>query len=547
MASANICDPCIEEGKNSTAVKYCSDCEEKLCGECSGFHLRFKKFKSHHVIDLSSIGSRIPTSSKINCEIHPDIQIDYFCSQHDAVCCRVCLPESHRTCENVLPLEFASKDIINSSILSVTLNEFDHMIETLDKLVSNREDNRKVLQQSETSMIQQISVMKSKLLKHIDELEQKLITKLTSIKEKNETKIKTEKDEMSHLLSCLQDEKQELEFHKNYSSNNQLFVVLSKQITNIQKTDTNIQEMMSSIQDIDLEFEENKNIKIESIGSISEITRPCPIQYKSMKIQQPQVQQDRTKTLTKFRKDDQVKLKRGEEYNLTNMAVTSDNRLLICNYDSTDPKVYIYKDYKTYEDEISFTSEPYGITVVARTDKAVVTLPCEDYIQFINTTNNTKDTKVKIGDKCCGVTAVKDQIYLGGRNKVIILDINGSRVREVQTDGDYGYGLFYNERNDQMLLRQHWRLCCINLDGQVIYRYNISGGDGLAVDRQGHVYISGLLPNDIQRLSPDGTFHDIVLSKRDGIDRPYGITFNNDFTKFFVISRGTSVLVYSCK
>ena len=242
-----------------------------------------------------------------------------------------------RTCENVLPLDFASRDIINSSLLSDTLKEFDHMTEELEKLVSNREDNRKVLQQSETSMIQQIRVMKSKLLKHIDELEQKLITKLTSIKEKNETKIKKEKDEMSRLVSCLKDEKQELEFHKNHSSNNQLFVVLRKQITNIQKTDTKIQETMSTIQDIDMKFEENKYFKIEIIGAISEITRPCCIQYKSMKIQHTQVQQDRT--LTEFRKDGQVKLNRGEVCSLTDMAVTSDNKLLIYNYHPTDPKV----------------------------------------------------------------------------------------------------------------------------------------------------------------------------------------------------------------
>jgi hypothetical protein len=71
-----------------------------------------------------------------------------------------------------------------------------------------------------------------------------------------------------------------------------------------------------------MKFEENKNFKIETIGCISEITRPCPIQYKSMKIQQTQVQQERTKTLTEFRKDGQVKLKRGEEYWLADMAVT---------------------------------------------------------------------------------------------------------------------------------------------------------------------------------------------------------------------------------
>jgi hypothetical protein len=47
------------------------------------------------------------------------------------------------------------------------------------------------------------------------------------------------------------------------------------------------------------------------------------------------------------------------------------------------------------------------------------------------------------------------------------------------------------------------------------------------VDQQGHVYISGYYSNDIHRLSPDGTFHDIVLSKHDGVDWPLGITFNN--------------------
>jgi sugar lactone lactonase YvrE len=66
------------------------------------------------------------------------------------------------------------------------------------------------------------------------------------------------------------------------------------------------------------------------------------------------------------------------------------------------------------------------------------------------------------------------------------------------------------------------------------------------VDQQGHVYISRA--DDIHRLSPDGTFRDIVLSEHDGVDEPRGITFNNDFTKLFIINnRGESVLVYSCK
>jgi outer membrane protein assembly factor BamB len=140
-------------------------------------------------------------------------------------------------------------------------------------------------------------------------------------------------------------------------------------------------------------------------------------------------------------------------------------------------------------------------------------------------------------------------MFIGGIGKVFILNTDGSRVRELTTDGDYIYSLMYNERNGQLLLRQKGRLYCINLDGHVIYtcKYNMSGLIGLAVDRQGHVYISGRDSNDIHRLSPDGTLRDIVLSKHDGVYGPRAITFNNDFTMLFIVNRGDTVLVYSCK
>ena len=420
MASADLCDPCLERNKTVHAEKYCSECVEKLCAECTESHRLFKALKSHHVIDLSSIGVRILPSSKINCEIHTDVQVYYFCNQHDVVCCRACLSNSHKSCETVIPLDFASKDVKTSSLLSDTLKELDNMTETLANIVEDRDDNRKLLEQKKSSITKQISAVKSKLLKDTDDLRQRLITEVASVQEINDEKIKRETIEMSQLISVLKDNKQELEFLRDHGSNNQLFIVLRKQITRIQKTDNKIHDMTSAINEIDMEFEEMTNFNIETIGLISQITRPCPIKYKSMKVQHPQVQQDRRQTLTEFMKEGEVNLKHGEEYYLTGMTVTSDNKLLLCNYKSSHPKVYIYKDYKTYEEEISFTSRPWCITVVPCTDKAVVTLPHEESIQFINTTNNTKDKKIKIGEWCAGVTVVKDKIYIGGLDKVII-------------------------------------------------------------------------------------------------------------------------------
>ena len=184
MASVDLCDPCLESNKTVHAEKYCSECEEKLCAECIASHRRFKAFKSHHVIDLSSIGQRIPPSSKINCDIHTDVQIDYFCIQHDAVCCRACIPDSHRSCETVIPLDFASKDVKKSSLLSDTLREIDNMTETLQKIADNRDDNRKLLKRKKSLIIKQIRAVKSKPLKQFDDLKEKLIVEVASVQKK---------------------------------------------------------------------------------------------------------------------------------------------------------------------------------------------------------------------------------------------------------------------------------------------------------------------------------------------------------------------------
>jgi aspartyl/asparaginyl-tRNA synthetase len=73
---------------------------------------------------------------------------------------------------------------------------------------------------------------------------------------------------MGQLISVLKDNKQELEFLKDHGSNNQLFLVLRKKITNIQKTEIKLHDMTSAINEIDMEFEESRNLKIETIGSL---------------------------------------------------------------------------------------------------------------------------------------------------------------------------------------------------------------------------------------------------------------------------------------
>jgi hypothetical protein len=54
-----------------------------------------------------------------------------------------------------------------------------------------------------------------------------------------------------------------------------------------------------------------------------------------MKAQHEQVEVDRSQTLTEFITEDEINLRSGERYNLIDIAVTSDNKLLLCSFHYT--------------------------------------------------------------------------------------------------------------------------------------------------------------------------------------------------------------------
>lgn len=50
---------------------------------------------------------------------------------------------------------------------------------------------------------------------------------------------------------------------------------------------------------------------------------------------------------------------------------------------------------------------------------------------------------------------------------------------------------------------------------------------GIATDNYGNLYVTARGSNNVHRLSPSGTFLDIFLTERDGLQRPSGIAFSN--------------------
>ncbi|XP_071178592.1 E3 ubiquitin-protein ligase TRIM71-like isoform X2 [Mytilus edulis] len=476
MAAASFCDPCSEANKSLTATKYCSDCEERLCTDCGESHCRSKAFKTHHVIDLSAIGSNILISAKKNCNDHSEMILDYYCTDHEIVCCRACISNEHRLCQNVLPLELASKDVRKSALFNDVMEDITHLITTLNALDNNRQSNLQSIEKTKSTITKQIRAVKSKFLKQIDDLERELTTSLSSLQRKHEMEINKEKQEISQVLVNVIENKNEMNFLRDHGSKNQLFIFLRQQVTNIHSAEAKIQQMVSNSQEIDIIFDDKKDVKLESLGSLLEYVQPCKVQFKPKKFQQAQIMAKPMKNILGFEKDTVLKLNTNVVKNLLSVSVTDNNKLLITSTSSSALKLYVYRDCKEYETEIIFSSAPYCVDVIPGTDRAVITLPNAKSIQFINTTTMTKGDNVKVGFTCHGITAGREMIYVGGKSGTIkTLDTNGTILKSIHHGSNCIYFIAYDDIHDHLIVRCVGKLLCVKLDGTLVYSKDVSG------------------------------------------------------------------------
>lgn len=556
MATAGFCNQCSEWNKSLSATKYCFDCEERLCADCAETHDLFKSLTSHNVIDLSSVGSNNLTFAMKHCNFHSDKVLDCYCIDHQIVCCKNCIRHNHRKCQNVLPLEHASKDVKSSALFFDIVQNMKHMIKTLTDLIDNRESNLQRLAKTKSFIRKQIRKVKSRLLKQIDNLEIDLQAKLSNLKRNHAIEIKKQKEDILQVLDSLKATSNEINFLKDHGSTTQLFIALHQQEPIIHSTDEKVLQMVSNSKEIDITFDEKKEIKIESFEPLSDTFNPCQVQYTSRKFQQAQsmaeptqIMVEQTKRITEFQIDTELKLKFRVNYNITDLSITNDDKLLLANCSPSVSKLYVYRDCTNYETEINFYCNLFGVAVIPDMDRAVVTLPSKMSIQFINTKQMTKGNIVNVKFECCGITAGRDKIYVGGTDGTIkTLDTNGTILKSIKNGSGIIYFILHDDIREQFIIRCHNKLLCVNFDGTQVYSSDASGVAGVTRDRRNNFYFGNYHTNTIQRLSTDWIDCATLLNEEDDINHPYGMCFNNDFSKLFVVNNFLkSVFVYTIK
>ena len=549
-SSSQLCEPCSRATKSSMAVKYCSDCDESLCSDCFSVHGTFKAFISHHVID-AQVSADISFELNKFCSDHKDMVLDFYCSDHDDICCKSCIADEHRICGKIKPLDVAAKGVKSATMFEDFSSEVKYLIDTASKVREQKQKSKVTWDSSTDSVKRGVEIFRSRILKRIDDMEEKLMLEVNAASSKIVTETQEEMKAVEKYMSDIQDISHKFDFITKHGSEKQIFRLIKTLETGLSQKSEDLEKLISSLTFSQLAFKESNVLSMmETIGYVTIETSSSDMNYQLPKALQAQTKNRAIKPAiqNKFEFDSKIPFECKHDVLITGIGVTRDDHLLLCNWSSTD--VMVLSDDGKQLNDIGLEGTPWGIVVVPDKEEAIVTLPRKDFIQIINTSTMRAEQMIMVPVQCYGITLIDNDIVLGNRGEIYIINREGERLNTIKVGKGMMYSLYCGK--DKTLY------CCdadnntlygIKQDGTTLFSftsYDFRRPNGVAAAANGNLYVTAWLSSNVHCFTPDGKHKGIVLKKEDGLNKTYVIAFSKKSSKVFIVNRmEKSVLKFS--
>jgi DNA-binding beta-propeller fold protein YncE len=160
------------------------------------------------------------------------------------------------------------------------------------------------------------------------------------------------------------------------------------------------------------------------------------------------------------------------------------------------------------------------------------------------------EQKIKVPVDCVGITLIDNDIVLGNRGVIYIINREGERLKTIKVGKTMMYSLYCGK--DKTLYccdRDNNTLYGIKQDGTTLFSFSsgdFSGPISVAAAANGNLYVTAYLSNNVHCFTPDGKHKGIMLTTKNGLNQPYVIAFSKKFSKVFMVNyHEKSVLKFS--
>jgi RING-type zinc-finger/B-box zinc finger len=231
------CEGCDEdESRRKEAVKFCVECQQKLCEDCIGIHRRMRVLKGHRLVEINDEEGMRAAVGKVTtsyCDKHTEKALELYCFDCQAAMCLMCFVEEHAshkcsdvnevaaefrqqmTCDIGRMTESISKCREMLSLQEQQKRDFIYSLDGIEKEICKRvEQLKKIIDFEQRVLMQEIELRKkerAKQIQHvIEEIEQHISFANSLIKYTEEIRDKGTASDIAQQKNALHNRTDEL-------------------------------------------------------------------------------------------------------------------------------------------------------------------------------------------------------------------------------------------------------------------------------------------------------------------------------------------------
>ena len=538
-----ICGPCQTDKIHKQANHYCNECREYLCNLCKDVHCKLAITKNHNILSGKKIP--VPTSGSqkygapVYCGCNKNQEVEFYCEDHHDVICTLCMKVKHRNCE-INDLQYKITNY-NTQMPNTILTKTKTLKHQYDSMLKQRKSDLKELNGQIEDCRKEIKGFRATIGAFLDKLEVNVLQKLEAFDTKQKQHIGQDISTLTTGLQMLDSDRQQLEDAKNTENKVKMFTTEIQVSKGLQEYETLLTEMENDVYIPALSFVGNKLLteletEITSLGNLKGIDKSLSHSSKSKS------QRKHKNTLLGKKASLQTKRKvRASDDKkapcISGCTFMPSGHAVLCDRENENVKV-LDNDLVLFE-YIKTCSWPWDVSVVDD-NNVIITLPRTKKLQLIQVFPQLETGRIiQLEKKCDGIQVFGNEIYTTqvdsfGQGEVLVLNLNGSRKRKLQTDVKFYYPRFISVSTSGKKIfvsggyNDTISVTCMATDGNLVYKYKdkkLRDARGIYVDAEDNILVCDLGSDTVAVITANGEQYATLLTSSDGMDQPYSIAY----------------------
>ena len=542
------CSQCKIDDVVREANYFCPECSEYFCSSCeSSLHGRLKVTKFHKLLptgeSTKAVAQNTATLPIMKCGCNLDRSVEFVCIEHKCSVCCECNNITHRKCRTVSIAEKCK--YFTESQLTSSIEKTKHVEYKAVCLQALHSEQDKKFELEKSRCKEEINRIKDQLITFIETLAKKTVDELEALPFAHAKEYEISLSACNSVVAKLKADNKLLKGAQATGDSIQMFVA-SYSVTNSFEIYNNLlEEVQSQMKSTALSFKPDTTLvdiqnKVKTLGNIEATTHYvgrqfCPESFLSVKV-------------------------KGEIFNITpagakRMTVLTfmpNGDLLICDFERKLLTVLNEKfDITT---TLALPDGPWDAAVLNEAE-IVVTSPDTKKLQKIALMPEWKvGSSISLQKKCFDVKTVGAKLVVlctndPGEGEIRVLDFDGNVQRRLGLNDDGTYLLSQplhmtvtcNSDEDRVYVSDLVAntIVCMSLEGQLLSKLkcpHIRNPRGILLDRDNNYFVCGA--NDVYSMRADGTSCRKLLTREDGIEKPYCLNYRDKDETLIVTCAG---------